>query len=180
MFNSDILGSVADWFMVIVTTITAVYLYKTLQSQKEVQKTQNQLFEIESIRFRKSIQPTLKYEFKQDLMMLESEDEKMLSIQVTNETENMALDVEISFTPNQGVFRAGVVMGMPFTHIEKDGAPYFIHFHLDFKDRGPKFKFIVFAVTYQDIAGTKYKQGVLCIYESDRVEINPFLPEIIS
>jgi hypothetical protein len=56
-FDPDIWGTVSDWFMVIVTIVTAFYLYKTLQSQKNVQETQNKLFEIETIRFRESIKP---------------------------------------------------------------------------------------------------------------------------
>lgn len=54
--------------MVAVTTLTAYYLYKTLKSQKEVQTTQNKLFEIETVRFRKSIKPVLKYKISETLL----------------------------------------------------------------------------------------------------------------
>ncbi|MDP9076163.1 MAG: hypothetical protein M3O71_01965 [Bacteroidota bacterium] len=35
-FLSDVWGTVSDWVMIAVTTITAIFLYKTLKSQKEV------------------------------------------------------------------------------------------------------------------------------------------------
>lgn len=58
-FDPEIWGTVSDWLMVAVTMLTAYYLYKTLKSQKEVQITQNKLFEIESVRFRESIKPVV-------------------------------------------------------------------------------------------------------------------------
>ena len=39
-FKVEIWGTISDWYMIIVTIITAVFLYKTLESQMEVQKDQ--------------------------------------------------------------------------------------------------------------------------------------------
>jgi len=35
-------------------------------------------------------------------------------------------------------------------------------------------------VVYKDVSGTIYKQGVICIKDRAAVEINPYLPEIIT
>jgi hypothetical protein len=98
-------GTIADWAMIVVTAITAYFLYKTLKSQKDVQKTQNDLYRIESIRFRESIKPVLKYSGSMDMMKLEDKDKRILTIQVTNETNSLALKIskiaKQSDKPNQ-------------------------------------------------------------------------------
>ncbi|SHM44361.1 hypothetical protein [Flavobacterium chilense] len=86
-FDPEIWGTVSDWLMVAVTTLTAYYLYKTLKSQKEVQITQNRLFEIESVRFRESIKPDLKYKISENIITpQEKENSRIYSIEVTNES----------------------------------------------------------------------------------------------
>ncbi|MBD1432376.1 hypothetical protein H8B06_06030 [Sphingobacterium sp. DN00404] len=60
-FSPEIWGTVTAWMMYGVAIVTVVFLYKTLRSQQEVQKTQNELFRIESLRFQESIRPKLKY-----------------------------------------------------------------------------------------------------------------------
>lgn len=60
-FSPEIWGTVNAWMMYGVAIVTAVFLFKTLRSQQEVQKTQNELFRIERLRFNESIRPKLKY-----------------------------------------------------------------------------------------------------------------------
>nr|WP_276903217.1 hypothetical protein [Pedobacter kyonggii] len=57
IFNSGTWGTVSDWFMVLVTAITARYIYKTLKSQTEVQKIQEQATNIENEKYRITIEP---------------------------------------------------------------------------------------------------------------------------
>ena len=47
LFNSVLWGPVSEWVMIGVTSVTAFFLYRTLQSQKDVQGAQNKLLEIE-------------------------------------------------------------------------------------------------------------------------------------
>lgn len=56
-FFADVWGTAADWLLMVVTVSTAVFLYKTLQSQKEVQEHQRQLLEREHQRYVSSIRP---------------------------------------------------------------------------------------------------------------------------
>lgn len=56
-FLSDVWGSVSDWAMILVTAITARYLYFSLKSQKEIQKMQKRITDIEDFRFRNAMMP---------------------------------------------------------------------------------------------------------------------------
>lgn len=58
-FDVEIWGTVGEWFMIIVTLITAVFLYKTLDSQMKVQKDQNRIFKIEEKKYLSSIRPKI-------------------------------------------------------------------------------------------------------------------------
>ncbi len=60
-FDADIWGTVSDWIMVIVTFVTAIFLYATLKSQNSVQQMQQKLFEIEMYNHRQSIKPYLTF-----------------------------------------------------------------------------------------------------------------------
>jgi hypothetical protein len=171
-------GTIADWVMIGVTAITAYFLYKTLKSQNDVQKTQNDLYRIESIRFRESIKPVLKYSGAVDMMKLEDTDKKILTIEVTNETNSLALKisrvVKQSDKPNQ-IF---IPMGLSdkCDHLINGDKPLLYHFLID----NPMNNWVIFSLSYQDVAGTKYKQAVLCICDSYGIDINSFMPEIIE
>ncbi|HEY4323107.1 MAG TPA: hypothetical protein VGN20_03955 [Mucilaginibacter sp.] len=51
-FESDVWGTVSDWAMVIVTGITAIFIYRTFRAQLKVTKDQTELLKIEQIRLR--------------------------------------------------------------------------------------------------------------------------------
>ncbi|WP_158795882.1 hypothetical protein [Pedobacter sp. L105] len=59
-FASDVWGTISDWAMVIVTTLTAYYLWKTLKSQLVVQESQVKVTRIESERYRRESLPLFK------------------------------------------------------------------------------------------------------------------------
>jgi hypothetical protein len=172
-------GTVTEWVMICVTAMTAYFLYKTLKSQQDVQKTQNELFKIENLRFKESIKPILKYTGSLDIFKTDSEKNKILTIEVKNTTNSIALNISrivIQTEPKNQVF---IITGLSdkCDHLSKEDNPLLFHFQIDTGSflSGS----FVFALTYDDIAGTKYKQGVYCICDNQGIEINPFLPEII-
>ena len=175
LFDTNIWGNVSDWGMVLVTSVTAYYLYKTLRSQKEVQKTQTKLFEIESIRFRENIKPLLHYVVADVGIKFDFADKSknIISVAVTNETNSMASEITSEHSDKQ-IF-IPIDFDTTRKHAVKGDKPLFFHFILE-----SKIDSFVFVLTYQDIAGTKYKQGVYFISDSDGTEIHPFLPEIIN
>jgi len=62
--------------------------------------------------------------------------------------------------------------------LTKGDNPLLFHFLIDTKSFVSGW--VTFAMNYQDIAGTKYKQGVIFICDEHGIEINPYLPEIIT
>ncbi|WP_197086415.1 hypothetical protein [Sphingobacterium sp. IITKGP-BTPF85] len=57
----EIWGTVSDWFIVIITLVTAVFLYKTLRSQMEVQNSQSIITKIELKKYLSSIKPEITF-----------------------------------------------------------------------------------------------------------------------
>ena len=51
-FDSDVWGTVSDWVMVIVTALTALFIFKTFRAQLKVNKDQAELLNIERIKLR--------------------------------------------------------------------------------------------------------------------------------
>ena len=58
-FNSDVWGTVSDWFIGLITLGTVYFLYKTLKSQIKVQLQQQAITEIELRRYLDAIKPDL-------------------------------------------------------------------------------------------------------------------------
>lgn len=56
-FRTDVWGNVSDWVMITVTALTALFLWRTLRSQIDIQTLQTKLFDIEKERFRSEILP---------------------------------------------------------------------------------------------------------------------------
>ncbi|GAA4100427.1 hypothetical protein [Mucilaginibacter panaciglaebae] len=175
LLPAEVWGTVSDWFMVAVTSVTAFYLYKTLRSQQEVQKTQNELFTIENIRFKESIKPILKYTGTTQMMHPGDETKKILTVEVSNETSSNALNISKIVSEKDQIF---IPMGFSDTrtHLVKGDAPLLFHFLIDPKGGG----FVSFSLSYQDIAGTKYKQGVFCICDEIGIELHPYLPKVLD
>lgn len=171
LFSPDTWGTVSDWFMVSVTVITAYYLYKTLQSQKEVQKTQNELFRIESIRFRESIKPVLKYAATTKLFIPGEDGKRILTLEVSNETEAQALEISKILKGGEQFNQIFIPLGFDDrrNHLVKGDKPILFHFMIE---NEPNLNFLNFAVSYKDVAGTKYEQGVFCICDGLGIEIN--------
>lgn len=56
-FDSDVWGTVSDWFVAIVTAVSIYFLRRTLNSQNETQKLQSSVTNLEFQRYRQSIMP---------------------------------------------------------------------------------------------------------------------------
>jgi hypothetical protein len=178
LFTADIWGTVSDWVMISVTAITAFFLFKTLKSQKEVQQTQNEMFRIESIRFKESIKPVLKYAAT---ITLNSgvEGKNKLTVEVTNETNTVALNIALIPARDKHTSQIHILTpDVKRDHLTKGDNPLLYHFLVDSNSQISNC--VNFSINYQDIAGTKYKQGVLCICDKYGIEIKPYLPEMIT
>lgn len=173
-------GTVSDWVMIGVALLTAILLYITLKSQKDVQQTQNELFRIENIRFKESIKPVLKYTGYSENFQPAGPNKKMLTIEVNNDTNNIALNISILVSDTDITRR--MISPMDITigknHLTKGDKPLIYHFLVD--TDSPQSEFVCFSINYSDVSGTIYRQGVFCLCDNMGVVVNPFLPEVVT
>jgi len=160
-FSPEVWGTVSDWFIAIVTSITAYYLYQTLKSQKEVQETQTKLFEIEKFRFSESIKPILKFTqpTNDQRIITDNQDKCINSIIITNDSNNNALEGSITMvseTKNIEFINSKV---FEYFHLRKNE-----NFRLNFilHDTKSSENLLILCFKYQDIANNKYVQYINC------------------
>lgn len=173
-------GSVSDWVMIAVTIVTAIFLYKTLKSQKEVQQVQNELFKIERTKFNESIKPILSYSVSTETMIPSDKSKKILTVEVINETANIALKISKILSPKETsnqIFIPTEIFNKR-DHLTKGDKPLLFYFLIDGTPNAINWLF--FEVTYEDIYKNKYKQRVICLCDKIGIEINPYLAEIIN
>ncbi|CAA9201726.1 hypothetical protein FLACOL7796_03915 [Flavobacterium collinsii] len=174
-FDPDIWGTVSDWFMFLITSLTAFYLYKTLQSQKEVQRTQNELFKIESLRFRESIRPNLNFTISDKIIIPEENTNgKIFTIEISNENDNTALDISIENRQTSNAFQISIFPPKQ-KYLKKGSEPYLLNYLIE--DFNKNLNDIIFWIHYKDISGTKYKQGIICNIDNFGNDIKVLLPE---
>lgn len=167
-FNPNVWGTVSDWIVILITTLTAFFLYKTLKSQNEVQKTQNDLFHIENIRFIESIKPILKYSESKDKNILKENHYDIFSIEIKNISNNIAKGIKIIFEDKDNIKRILIptnYLPHPIKDITNNDTPYLLHFLI--LEKPTSVEFIKFEVQYQDLTNKKYRQNVVCIYEDN-------------
>ena len=177
LFSPDVWGTVSDWFAICLTAVGAIFVYLTFKSQKEVQKKQNDLFKIESIRFEESIKPVLKFMAHKDMFKPGDEEKHILTIEVTNVKDNAALEISRIVEGNEQAQQILIPTGFSSkrNHLSKGDDPLLFHFLME-----GDLCFVTFALTYQDIAGTRYKQAIFCTCDNQGIEMNPFLPEKLN
>ena len=178
-FNPNIWGTVSDWTIILITAITAYFLYKTLKSQKDVQKTQNELYNIENARFIESIKPILKFSESKEKHTIIEDYYDIISIEIQNISGNIAKNIDIVFENNDNVKRI-IIPKNYLTNSLKDitnlDESYFLHILIIKKPIAVEF--IKFEVKYQDYTNRKYKQNVVCIYEENSISIINKQPEL--
>ncbi len=167
------IGVLSDWVMVVITAITAYFLYKTLKSQKDVQKTQNDLYRIENIRFKESIKPRLKCKSTTDVFHPSGGKQKILTVKIHCEAgEARKISIPLSETSKQIFIPTGISENR--NYLAKGDDPLVHNFLLkDSRD------WAIFELRYEDVAGYKYKQRIVCMcYDSD-IDVYMNLPEEI-
>jgi len=66
-YSASIWGSIADWIMIIVTALTAWFLWKTFQSQIMIQQMQQKQLDIEYYKHKKDIMPRFDFQVKKSI-----------------------------------------------------------------------------------------------------------------
>lgn len=147
-FDSEVWGTVSDWYMVIVTLVTAVFLYKTLRSQKDVQKEQTRLFKIEELKYLNSIKPKVNLHifrtpnFDNDNFLYQIKCTINLSIE-NGELIKQRINVRSKFKTTR--YRYSNVRDKTF-NLMNSSAP----------NNAPSFEVLVIEVFYKDFHGNEY------------------------
>jgi hypothetical protein len=180
---AEVWGTVSDWVMIAVTSVTAYFLWKTLKSQKEVQQAQNKLLEIEQLRVREDYKPVVKYKYFEDNTILKNlskpleNDEQIVSIALFYNSHR-GLKVKVTFEESSEVLQMIQMINPSNSEDDYKASVHFItkNFHVR-----PLSYFINFECQYQDVAGTIYKQTVLCYkYIGADVNLRPFLVTVVN
>jgi hypothetical protein len=176
-FPVEIWGTVSDWIMIIVTTITSYFLYNTLKSQKEVQQAQNKLLEIEQIRLREDFRPNLKYSRFTENVRIDKPNKDVVSIAVRNISQSIAMNVKPIYFPDDNV-EPIVFKPNPRTLVQNE--KYLsLHFLVN-SSIGEYLNCIIkFSIEYEDIAGTKYIQTVFLDLFEGTEEFRTFDPKLL-
>jgi hypothetical protein len=176
-FPADVWGTVSDWVMIIVTTITAYFLYKTLKSQKEVQQAQNKFLEIEQVRLREDYKPELDYNRFEKQLNINQPGKQAVSFSIRNKSENRALNVTTIYSDDEK-FPAITQAPNPRTLL-KNEIDMSLHYLADISNGALEYE-ITFTIEYEDVAGTKYQQTVLCEGLGGGESIKKSTPTIIN
>lgn len=171
-FQSDVWGTVSDWVMILVTIVTAYFLYKTLQSQKDVQGTQNKLLQIEQIRLKTDVKPFLRYSQFEDVYSSELGN-TCIAIAVMNTSPNIAISAEPLFT-NMPKMSLTLVDSVPMDLTNEGG---YLRLYFVFKDIS-KIDFS-FDISFNDVALIRYSQHVFCAIDNESVRIIASVPDEI-
>lgn len=177
-FHSNIWGTVSDWVMIIVTTITAYFLWRTLKSQKEVQQTQNRLLKIEQLKVKETFKPNLKCSRVDIGVKIPDINKSIVSIAVRNLSENPALNFKPIYEDNAEVIP---VIFKPILKTLKNGEGYAtLNFEVNSEQGKPLHCEIGFSVEYEDVAGTKYNQRVFFDAFAGGEDFRTFDPKVIK
>ncbi|HZY35465.1 MAG TPA: hypothetical protein VFE53_02385 [Mucilaginibacter sp.] len=176
-FHADVWGTVSDWVMIVVTIATAIAIFLTLKSQKEVQNTQNRLFEIEHIRLREDYKP----EFRYSRFYGEANakpNQFPISIAAQNISDKAARNLSIKLFGNENIL--GYSLQSNTQNMIKGSENAKMHFLFGNWDVVYRDGF-GFTLHYEDLVGTKYRQTVVCHFSKTVVlEFNPSAPEIVT
>jgi len=169
-FDVEIWGTVSDWIMLLITLVTAYFLYKTLESQKEVQKIQIDLYKIENIRFKESIKPLLNFSIKKGKTKMENR--SFFLLEIKNDSEGIALEFKIHFPETKNLKLHDYKIEK--SHLKKGDEPFTVYYYI--LDNLLFLNEITVEAEYEDISGTKYKQVINYDINTIEPSVVPSLP----
>lgn len=161
-FNPEEFGTVSDWVMVIVTLVTAVFLYQTLRSQMTVQRDQNRISKIEELKYIREIRPTISF--------IQSH-RKIWKNLVNDHIDNklLAIDLTVTITTDKTCRLSYHVFtktksyknSLPRLYNVSENSTNSISFSLrldvkEYNDNKPDIENLMFKVKYYDSDGNEY------------------------
>lgn len=160
-FSAEIWGTVSDWVMIVVTGISLYFLWKTLQSQLEVQSTQTSLAEYEKYKFLLLIKPTFNttVEWEDDYLIVQHH--------CTNAT------AKNTFITIQGSDTYHFILNYTSKDIIETNMALLSHVNIE---RQGKFPILLMTIYFQDILENCYKQVTTLLYQIGEIPKATMMP----
>lgn len=153
LFKAETWGTISDWFTYLVTLIGGVFIYKTLESQMEVQKSQAVITRIETNKHLYSIKPNIniKTDFINDVYD-ENYDERVLQL-VLKISSDKPMTYQILLT-GKYLLSKGKSSDSNFKHTTPATSSHYVAVsHSMINTTYP----LIIDLKYKDIEGNKYK-----------------------
>ena len=174
-FQADVWGTASEWIMIVVTGITAWFLYKTLQSQ-------NRLYDIEHLRLREDYKPKLKYQVFENGNLPIDIRLQAKSVAIINNGQTSVKNVYADNPVSEYIW-ASTPSVDSLKNILTTGEKISLNIIFKSFDENvlkDKFQFIVH---YEDMVGFKYQQAVVCYFESNdknNLKTDAFDPRLVE
>ena len=154
LFKAESWGTISDWFTYLVTLIGGVFIYKTLQSQMEVQKSQSIITQIEINKHLYSIKPiiTTSLEFVTEEYD-ENYDDKVLKF-VLKISSDKPMTYKLNLTNNNILNKNQFFNNAKYKHTTPSTSKFYLTMSSSILDS--KFP-LMLDLKYTDIEGNKYK-----------------------
>jgi hypothetical protein len=175
--NAFSIGSLADWVMVLVAIVSAVFLWHTLQSQRIVQRDQQAITKIEQERFRNEIMPIFTLEPYGDPDFTIGDEIKIHLFLQFRILKHHARNVSFSVMPQMHTCILNGIMPGDVSLIDENYselADLYISVGELFYNR--LYWAVSFRVDYQDLSGNKYFQTFSLTAKSEKIYIKALSP----
>ncbi len=152
LFKAETWGTISDWFTYLVTLIGGVFIYKTLESQMEVKRSQDIITKIENNKHLYSIKPNIKIsaEFVNDVYN-EDLDDRVLNIILNIKSDKpTSYNIWLSSKYLPSKFKR---FDSIFKHIEPSTSSH--HITIPQSVANSSYPLIIY-LDYEDIEGNKY------------------------
>lgn len=182
---AEIWGTVSDWIMIAVTAVTAFFLYKTLNSQRIVQKAQQRITDIEEHQHLERIKPDFDLHFIADNRTNTKEGVKITFHLQFNNMGETANDVKINCTSSTTLNNVSfpltgnnIQKGMEISAIMIETiVPYTHELNTARAEALPTaFGFMGLNLSFTDIEGNSYKQRFSQYFGSKDYEATKYPP----
>ena len=113
--------------------LALLYFYKPEVSPYTVQRTQNKLFRIESIRFKESIKPKLIFSVHSNQPQTDTKEKRILSLELNNETNATAFNISRVLEVNTNTVQLSGIEGFDRKrdHLTNGDKPILLHFGIN-------------------------------------------------
>lgn len=168
-FAADVWGTVSDWAMVVVTIVTAYFIWRTLNSQVAVQKAQSEMLKIEMNRRIAEIKPSFSF-----VSLEESKFESDKLFLKLNKNDVYVANVHLSFTIfSSNVSGASQKKSLSNAEVQSNDLRFtFVKGKINLNYNS----LIILGLEFEDELGTQYTQMIMIDWFGGKFSSNNTMP----